>query len=179
VKDASSWIRCIQLYNYKTILYGCLNKSDISVFDVLANSYKRSLKGHSGVIYCLQLHEGNLLSGSGDGTVKFWDIEKAQCLKTIEAHPSSGVLCLQSDANYLVTGATDTTIRVWNSSSGTLLHTLSGHSGSVWSIQFDREMKIILSGSEDRSLRLWNLETGALVSSVEGKKWLFMYATKR
>jgi hypothetical protein len=46
IKEPTHWIRCLQ-FNNQLIAYGCLNKSDIIVFDMSTGSFKRSLKGAS------------------------------------------------------------------------------------------------------------------------------------
>ena len=42
------------------------------------------LIGHTDGVVCLEKHEGYMLSGSRDGSVRFWDLETCECKKTIE-----------------------------------------------------------------------------------------------
>ena len=68
--DSNIWIRCVQ-FDHKFVAFGCLNRSDIMVYEWETQACKRSLRGHTGVIYCLQILAGSVLvSGSGDGVVK-------------------------------------------------------------------------------------------------------------
>ncbi|NER28350.1 MAG: hypothetical protein F6J89_12120, partial [Symploca sp. SIO1C4] len=47
------------------------------------------------------------------------------------------------------------------------LNRLEGHSGSVTSVSFSSNGKLIVSGSEDKTVKLWNIE-GSLLATLEG-----------
>lgn len=48
------------------------------------------LEGHEAAVLCLLLlPSGDLLSGSGDCTIKVWSLETGKCTATIAAHADS------------------------------------------------------------------------------------------
>ncbi|CCH41874.1 F-box protein [Wickerhamomyces ciferrii] len=115
----------------------------------------REFKGHKDGILCLKYDHKYLFTGSYDTTIKMWDINTGECLKTLESH-QKGVKSLVFDEQKLITGSFDSTIKVWNYHSGECISTYRGHTDSVLSVDFYK--KFIVSGSADRTLKIWNVE---------------------
>ena len=66
-----------------------------------------------------------LASGSHDQTVKLWDVNTGQCLKTLQGHTSwVWSVALSPDAQTLVSGSQDETIKLWDVNTGVCLKTL-------------------------------------------------------
>jgi len=72
-------------------------------------------KGHQNGVMCLQLSESEniLATGSYDATIKIWDIDTAEEIRTLTGH-TSGIRALQFDSTKLISGSLDRTVRVWN-----------------------------------------------------------------
>ena len=104
---------------------------------------------------CLQFDDRILATGSYDSTIKIWDIETGEKIRTLRGH-TSGLRCLQFDDNKLISGSIDTTIKVWNWRAGICLSTYTGHSGGVIGLHFDGS--VLVSGSMDRTIKIWNFE---------------------
>ncbi|KAH6725060.1 beta transducin-like protein HET-D2Y [Leptodontidium sp. MPI-SDFR-AT-0119] len=51
---------------------------------------------------------------------------------------------------------------------GAALQTLEGHSGSVRSVAFSPDSKLVVSSSRDKTIRLWDAVTGAAIQTLEG-----------
>ena len=112
-------------------------------------------KGHSNGVMCLQFNESILATGSYDTTIKIWDIETGEEIRTLEGH-ESGIRCLQFDDTKLISGSIDRTLKVWNWHTGECISTLPGHSGGIITLHFDS--KILVSGSMDKAIKIWNFE---------------------
>ena len=112
-------------------------------------------KGHSNGVMCLQFDEHILATGSYDATIKIWDIETGEEIRTLKGH-NSGIRCLQFDNNKLISGSIDKSLKVWNWRTGECHSTYTGHSGGVIGLHFDST--ILASGSMDTTVRIWNFE---------------------
>ncbi|KAI9657298.1 MAG: hypothetical protein M1821_002978 [Bathelium mastoideum] len=112
-------------------------------------------KGHSNGVMCLQFDDNILATGSYDATIKIWDIESGQEIRTLSGH-TSGIRCLQFDDSKLISGSIDNTIKVWNWRTGECMRTLTGHTAGVISLHFDG--KFLVSGSMDKTIRVWDFQ---------------------
>lgn len=111
--------------------------------------------GHKDGITCLQFNRKYLMSGSYDATVKIWNIETGECVRTLTGH-QKGVRALTFDSQKLITGGLDSTIKVWNYHTGQCISTYRGHDDAVSSVDFSN--KTIVSGSADCTVKVWHVD---------------------
>lgn len=119
------------------------------------------LKGHTSEVTCLQFDDDIIVTGSYDTTIKIWDVETGQELRTLNGH-TMGVKCLQFDKSKLVSGSLDGTLKMWDLKNGKVIRTFPGHSGAVVSVHFDGS--ILASGSQDRTIRVRDFANCSRVS---------------
>ncbi|KAL8885291.1 MAG: hypothetical protein Q9215_006840 [Flavoplaca cf. flavocitrina] len=112
-------------------------------------------RGHSNGVMCLQFDDHILATGSYDATIKIWDLETCEEIRTLKGH-ESGIRCLQFDDTKLISGSIDRTIKVWNWHTGDCLSTYTGHTGGVIGLHFDSAL--LASGSIDKTVKIWNFE---------------------
>eukprot|EP00055_Hartaetosiga_balthica_P015193 m.88183 g.88183 ORF g.88183 m.88183 type:complete len:1452 (-) comp8801_c1_seq2:61-4416(-) len=70
---------------------------------------------HFSMVHALATHGDTLISGGGDGLIKFWDIKALLCKGTVTAHSSvvcALYVCLQSDC--VISASKDHTVRSWD-----------------------------------------------------------------
>ncbi|KAK8213667.1 F-box/WD repeat-containing protein 7 [Phyllosticta capitalensis] len=92
------------------------------------------LEGHTAAVNAIQTYDDQIVSASGDRTVKVWAIRNGTCLKTIPGH-SKGIACVQFDGRRIVTGSSDETVRIFDRASGAEVACLRGHANLVRTVQ--------------------------------------------
>ncbi|KAI8971756.1 WD40-repeat-containing domain protein [Mycotypha africana] len=155
----------------KTLRTWDWKKDDIKESDSRHNDKKRGgvtlmvFRGHRAAVNAVQFKDDRIVSASGDRTIKIWDMNTGQCLKTLDSH-SRGIACVEYDGEYIVSGSSDQSIRVWNAHTGECIHILIGHTDLVRTLQMNRTFKTIVSGSYDGTVKIWNLEDGKLIKTL-------------
>lgn len=130
----------------------------------------KTFKGHTNGVTCLQIWDDTTLAtGSYDNTIKIWDLESGQEVRTLEGH-TRGIRSLQMDEQKLVSASLDGTVKFWNWRTGQLLSTLSSHTDGVISVHFQDE--VIASGSIDHTIRVYNFQTGVTFCLKHHEDWV-------
>ena len=134
---------------------------------------RQTLIGHTGEINTLAVTpDGKLaVSGSGDNTLKVWDLHSGTELLTLAGH-SDGVraVAITPDGKQVVSASSDRTLKLWDLAIGSELATLWGHSDQVNAVAITPDGKQAVSASSDRTLKLWDLETGRELATLTGHK---------
>lgn len=106
-------------------------------------------RGHTNGVTAIDILDDKILaSGSYDSTIKIWDLDTGNELRTLQGH-TRGIRSLQLDDSKLISASLDHTIKIWNWHTGVCLNTLQCHSGGVISVNFDGEY--LASGSIDHT----------------------------
>ena len=131
----------------------------------------RTLQGHTGGVDSVAVSPDgrHIVSGSGDKTLRVWELGTGRCLHTLQGH-TGGVdsVAVSPDGRHIVSGSGDKTLRVWELGTGRCLHTLQGHTGGVCSVAVSPDDWHIVSGSWDNTLRVWELGTGRCLNTLKG-----------
>jgi WD40 repeat protein len=107
-----------------------------------------------------------LFTGSGDKTVKLWNLEGKE-IQTLKGHGADvSSVAFSPDGKTIATGSGDTTVKLWNLE-GKEIQTLKGHGADVSSVAFSPDGKMIATGSWDKTIKLWNLE-GKEIQTLKG-----------
>jgi WD40 repeat protein len=134
-----------------------------------------------------------IVSTSGDGTVKVWDAESGLLIRTLfsghddivnsAAFSPDGrrIVFTRSksirfaDGSRLRDGVT--TMRVLDAGSGQLIRTLADHDGWIYSAAYSPDGRRIVSALSDKTVKVWDAESGQLIHSLSGHDgWIYSAA---
>ncbi len=102
--------------------------------------------------------DGTLASGSGDGTVKLWDVGTRELIATLEEHATWVYsVAFSPDGIVLASGSGDGTVKLWDVASRRNTATLAEHSDEVLAVAFSPDGTILASGSYDNTIKLWDV----------------------
>lgn len=105
-------------------------------------------------------HGHAVLSASGDGTVRAYDLVRYRNFRTLTSPTPVQFLSLAADPSgeVVCAGAIDPfDIYVWSMQTGKLLDVLSGHEGPVSCLAFSPTTPFLASGSWDHTVKLWDV----------------------
>ena len=164
----------------------------VKIWDAQTGECLHTLEGHTSAIRTVNFSpvvsssdspnsSGQLLaSASLDHTVKIWNWQTGECVRTLEGH-DQGVwaAAFTPDGQQLVSGGIDQTVRLWDVQTGACLKVFSGHQSSVWSAIISPDGQYIASGSQTGVIKIWHLRSGRCEKSLVGHTgwtWALAYS---
>jgi hypothetical protein len=112
-----------------------------------------------------------LATGSGDGTLHWWNEKDSDPVETIPAHLEwLFSIAVSPDGRMIATGGGDNQIKLWNVATRKLAFELAGHADDVHSMAFDPKGNLLYSAGDDRVVRVWDLRSEAEVEVLTGHK---------
>ncbi len=99
-----------------------------------------------------------VVSGSGDNTLKLWDLESGAELMTLAGHTSFvAAVALSSDGRRALSGSYDTTLKVWDVDAGEPVAAFFGE-GRITSVQLAADRKTVVAGDASGAVHFLRLE---------------------
>ncbi len=129
-----------------------------------------TLTGHTDSVDSLAFSADGqtIVSGSGDNTIKIWNLRTGQLTTTLTEPYSVVGVAISPDGQTLASGGNDVTVKIWNLQTGQLNTTLIGHTATVRSVAISPDGQTLVSGSADNTIKVWNLQTGQLNATLTG-----------
>lgn len=141
----------------------------------------QALDGHLGAVRSVAYsHDGKLIvSGGHDNTVRVWNAQFGQLVKTLRGHDSWVRSCaFAPDGKRVISGGRDNFARLWDIAGYEEARVLQGrwlrgHDDAVMAVAFSPKGDQIVTASRDRTARAWDPLTGQpTVSFDEGHSFL-------
>jgi RNA polymerase sigma factor (sigma-70 family) len=103
--------------------------------------------------------DGKTLISSLRDRVSFWDMEARKLRSTIVSQQKNvNCAAITPDGKLLATGSSDKTVVLWDVATGKPLATLQGHAGSLASLSFSADGRLLLAvRTALNGVRLWEL----------------------
>ncbi len=129
---------------------------------------ERTLAGHGGDVCCLLTWGGKVASGSGDKTIRVWDVGAGTHEQTLAGHERA-VVALVACGQRLISSSEDKTVKVWSMATWACVQTVQAYPAG--SAQFIYRLAVsgptLVGGSasiphsrtEVYEARVWDLET--------------------
>ena len=109
--------------------------------------------------------KGLILTGSGDKTIKIWNLSDYSCIRTFEGHSHSVLkvtwLRVPNPEErgrrhmHIASAGGDGLVKVWDTNTGELETTLDNHEDRVWALAVHPVTNTIVSGSGDSTITFW------------------------
>ncbi|RCN31829.1 NLE domain protein [Ancylostoma caninum] len=136
-----------------------------------------SMPGHGEPVISAQFSPDGkgLASGSGDTTVRIWDIDTELPLFTCKGH-KNWVLCIawSPDARKIASACKNGQIMIWDSATGAQIgKTLSRHKQWITYLAWqpmhkDPKCRLLASAGKDANIHIWDTVQGTVVRSLSG-----------
>jgi WD40 repeat protein len=197
-----SFLKIVQVFNHgdlpteavigpdnATVYSGSADKT-ARAWRLASPSPKISLP-HPGSVMAVAISPNNKLfaSGSIDGKIRVYDMDKKTLVKEITAHTTkdqTGIygVAFSPDGQNVASAGMDKDIKIFNATSGALVKeikgykvmkgtpvkdTENGHKDTVNCLAFSPDGKILATGSAglERVIKLWNIPEGTLLRSLD------------
>lgn len=144
-----------------TILSGSGDRSiKIWHMDKKSNSNVKTLSGHTSSVWTILVLPGDTtaVSGSLDKTIRVWDIESGECLKTLKDQLAQIMVLKNYQEDMMISCDSDGAIKIWSVSKGfSVLTSLkkTDVKSSIYGVDFTEDFMILSSGT-DKRLSVWN-----------------------
>ncbi|HEU4391059.1 MAG TPA: PilT/PilU family type 4a pilus ATPase, partial [Blastocatellia bacterium] len=143
----------------------------------------KTLSEHSRDVNSVALSRDDrrFVSGSGDRSVRLWDLATLQLLHTMEHGEWVNDVAFAPSGQAVVSAARNGSIKLWGAENGQLLGTIQAHPQNATCVTFSPDGSWIVSGGAEGVVRVFNLRGKTFEGSVNahsGWIWRVAFASK-
>ena len=134
-------------------------------------------EGHQSYVTGVVLCAPNIaVSGSYDGKLIWWDLEKREPIRTVSAHELwIRRLAVSPDGKTIASVSDDMQCKLWNAETGEMLRQFSDHKpmtphdfpSMLDAVTFSPDGKFVATGDKVGHVAIWETNSGAKVATVE------------
>jgi WD40 repeat protein len=130
----------------------------------------RRFEGHTGVVAGVAFTSDarRVVTGSEDGSIRVWEVQSEQSLKTIPIGSPVVALDLLADDRRVVIGTNDKLVRLWDLEAESETKTYVGNEFLVRDVAVSVDGRRVASAGADRIVWVWDLETAEMLAELEG-----------
>ncbi len=149
--------------------------SDFIIWNLEKGTYS-TMQGHENEVSALSFSPNgkNLLSGSLDKTLHWWDLGGDSLLHVFPKRSSAvTAVSVSPDGEFALSGHSDGIVNYWNLKKRSHLKSFSGHSGEVQTLSWSPDGKSAFSFSKNGQVLVWNLASQSKKKEIKvrGKNW--------
>jgi peroxin-7 len=116
-----------------------------------------------------EVNENQILTGSGDGLLRLWDLNHKLPILAIQEHIGEiyGVGWNHAVTNLVASGGMDKTVRIYDIAKGVSILTLVEHREVVHCVTWHPTLSnIVASASTDQTVKLWDIKSGKAIKTL-------------
>jgi WD40 repeat protein len=171
-------------------LLAIADESEIRLWDIERRQERPPIAAPEGVVRSISFDPAAplLAFGGSDGLVHLWDVDSRACVASLPGETVVLRTRFSPDGRFLAASVDDWTVRLWDMSGATThnpLHdpvdtldstasnpsgqprvTLRGHEGTIGSVAFTSDSRIIATAAADRLIKLWDTQSGACLATL-------------
>lgn len=150
-------------------LAACGSGGLIHIYDTSDWKIMQVLAGHKMTVKSLAftLDGRQLISGSRDHHIVFWNTETWKEQRRIKAHDTVQDISLSGDGRWLASGGSDGHTKVWNVESAEMVLDVKGHDDTVLATAISSDGRFVASGGYEHYVCVWEQSSGKLIARIE------------
>lgn len=120
------------------------------------------ISGHLGWVRSVAVEPDNkwFVSGSGDRTIKVWDLASGQLRLTLTGHISTvRGLAVSPRHPYLFSCGEDKMVKCWDLETNKVIRHYHGHLSGVYCLSLHPTLDVLVTGGRDGVARVWDMRT--------------------
>lgn len=133
----------------------------------------RVISGHLGWVRSIAVDPGNqwFATGSGDRTIKIWDLASGTLRLSLTGHISSvRGLEVSSRHPYLFSCGEDKMVKCWDLEQNKVIRHYHGHLSGVYSLSLHPTLDLLVTSGRDSTARVWDMRTKQCVHVLGGHR---------
>ena len=133
-------------------------------------------EGHQSYVTGAAMAGNQLVTGSYDGRLIWWDTEKREPIRSIAAHDKwIRNVVASPDGKVIASVADDMLCKLWDAATGNLLHTLVEHKpmtphhfpSMLFAVAFSSDGQLLATGDKVGHIAIWEAASGKKLAELE------------
>lgn len=145
----------------------CSSCNPVRIHDAFTGAVRLEYAGHpadaEALSCCFSPDGRSALTSGRDGTLKLWNVDTGETIRTFEGHDSYVPdAAFSPDGRRIVSVSWDKAVRTWDATTGKELLTLGGHAEDLQGCAFLPDGQSLLVTSSDQTVRIYQAGDGTL-----------------